>query len=181
MGGTPPRYVATELSKLGRKGMTAGHLGLNPDFPLILSQLLRKILFGKINLERKSWVQGWARGLGLESSNVSQLWIGVQFSFFFFWSKLWNGFKDASSGHLHRVYYCCCRGNVVCPPLENIHSGMCAFTIGTSETSWFCGASVWLQLSCSPGTTVPPWSFVSAKLYTVAFVAGLEVPASLTA
>ena len=98
--------------------------------------------------------------------------------FFFFWSKLWNGFKDASSGHLDRIYYCCCHSNIVCPPLDNIRSGTCAFTIGTSETSWFCGASVWFQLSCSP---VPPWSFVSAKLYTVAVVAGLEVPASLMA
>ena len=34
MSGTPQRYVATELSKLGGKGMT-GHLESNPGYPFV--------------------------------------------------------------------------------------------------------------------------------------------------
>ena len=125
-------------------------------------------------MEWKSWVQGWARGLGLESSNVSQLWIGVQFSFF-----------EANSGMDSRML-------VVGTCTEYII--VVVITLWGQHTQWhvcihhwdfrevlICGVSVWFQLSCSPGTTVPPWSFVSARLYTVTVVAGLEVSASLIA
>ena len=93
-------------------------------------------------------------------------------------------------GTSYRVIFYCCHSNIVCPPRDNIHTGTCAFTIGTSEDvwmSWFgvrvCGFSCPdLQVAA-----VPPWSCVSAVLYTVAVVAGLElklgfqVPASLMA
>ena len=66
MGGTPLRYVATELSKLGGKGMT-GHLGSNLSIDFVTALKKNSVWSGK------SWVQGRARGLGLESSDVSQL------------------------------------------------------------------------------------------------------------
>ena len=77
MGGTPPRYVATELSKLGKKGMT-GHLGLNLSIDFVTALKKNSVWKNKFGVENP----GFKDGPGDLALNLQMLWIGVQFSFF---------------------------------------------------------------------------------------------------
>ena len=50
MGGTLPRYVATELSKLGGKGMT-GHLGSNLSIDFVTALKKNSVWENKFGVE----------------------------------------------------------------------------------------------------------------------------------
>ena len=57
MGGTPPRYVATELSKLGRKGVT-GYLGSNLSIDFVTALKKNSVWENKFGVENPGFKDG---------------------------------------------------------------------------------------------------------------------------